>query len=360
MRNGNAGNEETGSLWQFVRLRLQTIIEGFNVEAAALVRFGRDDEDPEILGAAGQADDVTVVELARSGARTLHGTTNHGEHAWGTTWVDGRTLYSGLAEPALGGLLVAFALMPEESQPLAMPQALVLLLSYLVSEVGSSAPLDLSLMDGMPWAAALVDASALILFMNDRARWVAERHPQVDLGQGRLQLRRSALNRTLHRLVEQVARGERPRAIVPVLDRSGMTTLALHLEALPRSSRLVAGYPRAIAYLIELHATGAPDRRALANLFSLSVKEARLAELLCQGLRLDAASQAMGISRNTAKIHLRHILEKTGTSSQVDLARVLSLLPNRDGPSEPTINRVETVCPTSPIDTSALELSRDN
>lgn len=340
---GTSDQGSIKSLSQLVRLRLQAILDGFNVETAALVRIGSNGENPRILGAAGQADDLEVTDLAKAGAYCLHGAQSNGKHVWGTTLVEGRVLYSGLAEPALGGLLIALAMMPDDGAPLAMPQALILMMSYLVTEVGSSAPLDVSLMAGMPWAAALIDSSALVLFMNERAKCVARRHPQIDIRQGQLHLRRSAIDRTLHRLVGEVARHERPRAVVPVPDRTGAVTLALHLESLPQSSIFAKGQGahRAIAYLIELRTFSAPDRHALASLFSLSSKEARLAELLCRGLRLDAASQVMGISRNTAKIHLRHVLEKTGTSGQVDLARLLSQLPDGHGQPDPAVAPLE-------------------
>src|SRR5690606_11941329 len=61
--------------------------------------------------------------------------------------------------------------------------------------------------------------------------------------------------------------------------------------------------------------------------FSLSVKEAQLAELFATGHGLGDASVKMGISRHTARIHLYNILWKTGAANQVDLARLLARIP---------------------------------
>ncbi|MFD1554856.1 helix-turn-helix transcriptional regulator [Paraburkholderia silviterrae] len=72
-----------------------------------------------------------------------------------------------------------------------------------------------------------------------------------------------------------------------------------------------------------------PDRKpqgALAiirKLFDLTPAEASLAFLLTNGLSLDEAANDAGISKNTARAHLRSIFSKTGVTRQATLVRLL-------------------------------------
>ena len=45
--------------------------------------------------------------------------------------------------------------------------------------------------------------------------------------------------------------------------------------------------------------------------------------MLADGLSLDEASEALGMSRNTARTHLRSIFSKTGVSRQTLLVRLI-------------------------------------
>ncbi|MDH4564317.1 helix-turn-helix transcriptional regulator [Pseudomonas sp. BN411] len=58
-------------------------------------------------------------------------------------------------------------------------------------------------------------------------------------------------------------------------------------------------------------------------LFDLTPAEAQLAMLLANGLTLDEASDALGISRNTARAHLRSTFSKTGVTRQTMLVRLI-------------------------------------
>jgi DNA-binding CsgD family transcriptional regulator len=69
------------------------------------------------------------------------------------------------------------------------------------------------------------------------------------------------------------------------------------------------------------------SRSAVARTFQLSTREAELAELFSTGLRVDAIAARMGISANTARIHLRNVFAKTGCANQVELARLFAHMP---------------------------------
>lgn len=55
----------------------------------------------------------------------------------------------------------------------------------------------------------------------------------------------------------------------------------------------------------------------------LSPKEAKFAQALVDHCKLDNAANAMFVSRNTAKFHLRNIFSKTGCRNQAELVKVL-------------------------------------
>lgn len=64
----------------------------------------------------------------------------------------------------------------------------------------------------------------------------------------------------------------------------------------------------------------APD---LEQLFDLSPAEARLAQLLADGLSMEEAALQLGVSRNTVRSQLQAVFAKTGTNRQGDLVRLL-------------------------------------
>jgi DNA-binding CsgD family transcriptional regulator len=91
--------------------------------------------------------------------------------------------------------------------------------------------------------------------------------------------------------------------------------------------------PMAIIIIMDLRAAEIPRRASLAKVFSLTDKEAALTELFGHGNDLETIAAAMGISENTARVHLRNVFLKTGVANQVSLARLLGRLSDgRGGP----------------------------
>ncbi|QBQ99072.1 helix-turn-helix transcriptional regulator [Paraburkholderia pallida] len=72
-----------------------------------------------------------------------------------------------------------------------------------------------------------------------------------------------------------------------------------------------------------------PDRKAQASdevvrkLFDLTPTEASLALTLANGSTLEECADELGISKNTARAHLRAVFSKTGVTRQATLVRVL-------------------------------------
>lgn len=65
------------------------------------------------------------------------------------------------------------------------------------------------------------------------------------------------------------------------------------------------------------------DPEVLGAVYSLTHSEAELVRLLAQGLSLEEAAEARGVSMNTARSHLKRSFAKTGTSRQGELVRLM-------------------------------------
>ena len=75
--------------------------------------------------------------------------------------------------------------------------------------------------------------------------------------------------------------------------------------------------------------------------YGLTPAEARLTALLVRGHGLASAAEALGVSRNTAKYHLKTVFGKIGISRQTELVR--RVLADVGGLAEP-----EKMAPSTP------------
>lgn len=64
-----------------------------------------------------------------------------------------------------------------------------------------------------------------------------------------------------------------------------------------------------------------PDFMAFSEMFGISPAEQKLLESLAEGLTVVAHASREGISVNTARTHMRRLLDKTGSRGQLDLIR---------------------------------------
>jgi DNA-binding CsgD family transcriptional regulator len=65
------------------------------------------------------------------------------------------------------------------------------------------------------------------------------------------------------------------------------------------------------------------EPRLLVQLHGLTPTEAALASALAEGRTLSEFARARGCSEQTARTHLKHVLDKTGTRRQAELVRNL-------------------------------------
>lgn len=89
-------------------------------------------------------------------------------------------------------------------------------------------------------------------------------------------------------------------------------------------------------FLSVLKPGGATSRTGvLRALFQLTPAEARLADLLGSGTSLPEAAEILRVSRETVRTQLKIIFQKTGTSRQAQLVRLILLLPTCSNDTSP-------------------------
>jgi DNA-binding CsgD family transcriptional regulator len=104
---------------------------------------------------------------------------------------------------------------------------------------------------------------------------------------------------------------------------SGRRRRLAKVTALPSKQRLLAPYrPAATVEIVDLTSASPPTHQWL-EVFGLSARETEVAELLVQGHSVESLSEMLGISINTARVHLASLFRKTGTNRQTDLVRLL-------------------------------------
>jgi DNA-binding CsgD family transcriptional regulator len=108
--------------------------------------------------------------------------------------------------------------------------------------------------------------------------------------------------------------------------RNGCTPLSvlavpLHGEA----AWIVARRPVAVLFVTDPDRDGRASTEALRRRFGLTRAEAAFLGEIVKGDGLQAAADRLGVSLATARTHLRHVFEKTGTQRQAELVGLMVL-----------------------------------
>jgi DNA-binding CsgD family transcriptional regulator/PAS domain-containing protein len=163
----------------------------------------------------------------------------------------------------------------------------------------------------------LVDASGSVLFVNRAAERLFENR-SLRLERGRLQAPRASETTQLHRLVAETAQRGIGGSLV-IMQASGAPLL---VSAAPMKGRS-APTPGVILFVREIDAWSAPNLTSFTRYFGLTAAEAAMAVELTKADGVSAAAARLRISRATARTHLIHIFQKTGTRRQAELVRLM-------------------------------------
>ncbi len=190
-------------------------------------------------------------------------------------------------------------------------------------------------LDAMSIAAFLVTSTGHVRHMNKLAIDHLQNEDGLRLDNGRLTAINSRENAQLEFLVTgSAARGKSGSDTIPggamKISRHG-SQHALRVTVIPTSDSLkgVEAIPCALVFVHD--PSSLPKSRAafMRQLYALTPTEARLADLLLQGLDVREAADQMQTTLETTRFHVKRVLAKTGTRRQTELMRLMLSLPGQ-------------------------------
>lgn len=107
------------------------------------------------------------------------------------------------------------------------------------------------------------------------------------------------------------------------MKRAGQSPVTIFVAPFRGASRDFAGLEPAAIVLIRDPERSNLSLTILQDLFGSTGSEAAVASLLATGRSVDQIATMQGVSRNTARTHLKNILVKAGTNRQAALVGLL-------------------------------------
>ena len=193
----------------------------------------------------------------------------------------------------------------------------------------------LDVMDQLPTAVLVVDAEMRPIFVNSAAEEILGLNDGLVMRDRRLRALWHGETERLQRIVASACQPQGPAVDfgghMTITRPSGFRQFLLIVNPLPRPLAGDAWRMRPVATIVikdpeSEPAQSARNLRELAELYGLTPAETRLAGLILNGLALFEAAERLGITRNTARTHMKRIYGKTGTRRQAELIRRLAHL----------------------------------
>jgi DNA-binding CsgD family transcriptional regulator len=177
--------------------------------------------------------------------------------------------------------------------------------------------------------AIILDEDGGVVGTNELAAQILSRCDGIDIVNGvlRVEGRREAaeLKRVVSELLDE-RRSGKPGVVqaLRIPRPSGKADLGLIVR--PFSSDVTSQFahlPAVAIFISDPEERSQAPAQVLGKLFGFTPTEAQLALELANGLNLDDAARELGMSRNTARAHLRSVFAKTGISRQSALVRLI-------------------------------------
>jgi DNA-binding CsgD family transcriptional regulator/PAS domain-containing protein len=197
------------------------------------------------------------------------------------------------------------------------------------AELQSQHLASLEALDHLTVGVVLLDQACRIVAMNREAQRVLDQKDGLAAGKDGLTAARPHENRELRVVIAGATKtgsagGLGDGGILGIPRPSGKRSFVLLVAPVGRQAfALGIKAPSVIVFVTDPERKPEEISTALARIYELTNAESRVATLLMQGETLTHAAEHLGISHNTARTHLQRIYEKTGTSHQGDLIRVL-------------------------------------
>jgi len=183
--------------------------------------------------------------------------------------------------------------------------------------------------DHLAMGCIILDEDGRVLRTNGAADHLLQKQRHLRITEGRLQVATRAENIAFRGAIEEVltAHRESRQGFLRTfhIHRPGVwLPLGLLLRPLPRGATTESRESPAIALFIsDPHAVRQSSTEVIQELFGFTPAEAQLSLLLAGGRNLDEAALELGVTRNTAKSHLRAVFAKAGISRQSQLVQLM-------------------------------------
>ena len=196
--------------------------------------------------------------------------------------------------------------------------------------VESERTLYASAIDRMLVGMVTLDESGAIMTTNSLADEILAESDGLRIAHGNIEAMDGQENRTLQRLIRHAMMGHFGTAgplveAMPVTRSGDRPKLGVLVRTVPLSdwSEDNRRRPATVLFLRDPDRKSQRSQEIVRKLFDLTPAETSLALLLTNGLTLEEAAEELGISKNTARAHLRSIFSKTGVTRQATLVRIL-------------------------------------
>jgi DNA-binding CsgD family transcriptional regulator/PAS domain-containing protein len=178
-------------------------------------------------------------------------------------------------------------------------------------------------LDRLPTGIIFVDGNGRVLQCNATAKVILGRNDGLSSSQNGLTAALSKEASLLKKLIRDASIVDNTMLISRP---SGKRPLAVTITRQPNAGADPETRMGAVVFLKdpEPETEKQKENLGLNTLYGLTPAEAKLAQWLAQGKRLKEASAEFGVSHNTVRSQLQRIFEKTTTSHQSDLVRLLA------------------------------------
>jgi DNA-binding CsgD family transcriptional regulator len=180
-------------------------------------------------------------------------------------------------------------------------------------------------LDRLPVGIIFAAADAKVVFANRAARAVLDTNDGLSLDACRLRGGTPAIT-SLIRARIAAACGSPLGAGATLHVARGIDRRPLHVIVAPTPCNVRSLYGergRASLFITDPERHVPVDLPYLQDHYGLTPAEARVAELLAQGLEVNAISCKLGVSVHTTRFQLKRVFDKTGTSRQSELVALL-------------------------------------
>ena len=184
--------------------------------------------------------------------------------------------------------------------------------------------------DRMLFGTISFDSSGKVIEVNDQARAILDAKDGIRLKEHSLRADNAEENEELQRLLTKALTGAAAGPAAELVETlsltrpSGRVKLGVVVRMVPLGEWSEGGQrPAVVVFLRDPERKPPASRDSIRRLLHLTRSEAALALQLAEGLSLEEAADALGITPNTARSHLRSIYAKTGAVRQSDLVRII-------------------------------------